>query len=81
MRNLFNSLTVGQRLDMVADMDNEIRTFVVDEDLIDLWLTEGCPDESDNYDYLSFATDEKSFLELVELHDRLAKKSGLIYAP
>lgn len=81
MRNLFNSLTVGQRLDMVADMDNEIRTFVVDEDLIDLWLTEGCPDESDSYDYLSFAIDEKSFLELVELHDRLVKKSGLIYAP
>lgn len=68
---IFDRLTLGQRIDKVKEMDDNIMNTIDDENLLDIWLTYGCPDESTPSDYLSFATDEQAFLELIELYESL----------
>ena len=58
---------------------NEIIIGLGDEDLIDLWLMNGVPDQPDQEDFEFIANNQKSFDEVVNCFVRLSKniKEGI----
>lgn len=45
-----------------------------DEELYEVWVTYGVPDEPEDCDFFDIAMDEKAFAEVTELYNRLAKE-------
>lgn len=52
---------------------NEIVLGLGDEDLIDLWLMNGVPDQPSEEDFEFIANDQESFDDLINLFVRLSK--------
>lgn len=61
------------RIALVKEMDVIARS-LNDEDLIDIWLMNGCPDESTDEDYVYIATNLEEFKDIVKLFSRLMNR-------
>lgn len=61
------------RIALVKEMDAIARS-LNDEDLIDIWLMNGCPDESTDEDYEYIATNLEEFKDIVKLFSRLMNR-------
>ena len=63
-----------KRLALVKRMDLIITT-LNDEELIERWLIDGCPDESSDEDYEYFAENADAFLDLVSLFTKIVDEA------
>jgi hypothetical protein len=63
---------VKTRIDLAKQM-NEFIINLGDEDIWDIWITEGIPDEPSMDDYEFFANSDKHWNELCELFGTLVK--------
>lgn len=64
----------GKRRVLVKRMD-EVITSLNNEELIESWLVNGCPDCSTEEDYEWFAENGDEFLDLVNLFIKITKKA------
>lgn len=44
-----------------------------DEDLYEIWIRDGIPDEPEDVDFFDIAMDEQSYMEICDLYKKLAK--------
>ena len=68
-------MTYKERVRQLKEMDNIARNFD-DENLIDIWLVEGCPDESTEEDYQYIAENEDGFNEVLKLFTFLQQQNA-----
>lgn len=59
---------------LVKRMDSII-TSLNDEELIEKWLIDGCPDESSDEDYEYFTENADAFLDLISLFTRIVDEA------
>lgn len=72
-----------QRYKDIKLMDQACRS-INDEDYVDIWLSEGCPDESTQEDYEDIASDDEEYERIFKLFKSLMKdavEDGLYKCP
>lgn len=55
------------RMNILGGMNEYVRNYISDENVIEHWLEEGCPDECTEDDLEFMATDEDTFMNACKL--------------